>query len=45
MSFVLRFVDTDGEIREELLGFLHCELGLSGKVLTETILTEIGILL
>ena len=42
MSFVLRFVDKDGEIREEFLGFLHCELGLSGKALAETILTEIG---
>ena len=32
LSFVLRFVDKDGEIREEFLSFLHCELGLSGKV-------------
>ena len=29
-------------IREKFLGFLHCELGLSGKALAETILTEIG---
>ena len=42
MSFVLRSVDKDGEMREEFLGFLHCELGLSGKASTETILTEIG---
>ena len=42
LSFVLRFVDKDGEIREEFLGFLHCELGLSGKALAETILTEVG---
>ena len=42
MSLVLRFVDKDGEIREEFLGFLHCELGLTGKALAETILTEIG---
>ena len=42
LSFVLRFVDKDGEKREEFLGFLHCELGLSGKDLAETILTEIG---
>ena len=38
LSFVLRF----GEIPEEFLGFLHCELALSGKALAETILTEIG---
>ena len=32
----------NGEIREEFLGFLHCELGFPGKALAETILTEIG---
>ena len=42
LSLVVRFVDKDGEIREEFLGFLHCELGLTGKALAETILTEIG---
>ena len=42
MSLVLRFVDKDGEIREEFLVFLHCELGLTGIALAETILTEIG---
>ena len=42
LSFVLRFIDKYGEIREEFLGFLHCELDLSGKALAETILTEIG---
>ena len=42
MSFVLRFANTDGEIREELLGILHCELGFSEKALAESILTEIG---
>ena len=41
LSFVLTFVDKHGDIREELLGFLHCELGLSGKALAETILAEI----
>ena len=30
------------EIREGFLTFWHCELGLSGKALAETILTEIG---
>ena len=30
------------EIREGFLRFWHCELGLSGKALAETILTEIG---
>ena len=42
MSFLLRFVDKDGEIREECLDFLNCVLGLSGKFLAETILAEIG---
>ena len=42
LSLVLRFVDKDSEIREEFLGFLHCELGFTGKALAETILTEIG---
>ena len=41
MSFVLRFVDKDGEIRENFLGFLHCELGLPGKASAEIFLTEI----
>ena len=42
MSLVLRFVDKGGEIRKQFLGFLHCELGLTGKASAETILTEIG---
>ena len=41
LSLALRFVDKDGEMREEFLGFLHCELGLTGKALAETVLTEI----
>ena len=40
MSLVLRFADKDSEIRDECLGFLHCELDLTGKTLAETILTE-----
>ena len=42
LSFVLRFVEKDGEIRKELLYLLYYELGLSGKALVETILTDIG---
>ena len=42
MSFLLRFVDKDGKIREECLDFLNCVLGLSGSFLAETILAEIG---
>ena len=42
LSFILRFVNKDGELRKQFLGFLHYELGLSGKALAETILTEIG---
>ena len=41
LCFVLRFVDKGGKIRDQFLGFLHFELGLSGKALAETILTEI----
>ena len=41
LSLVLRYADKDGEIRVEYLGFLHCELVLTGKALGETILTEI----
>ena len=40
MSFVLRFFDKDGQIRDEFLDFLHFDLGLSGKALARTILTE-----
>ena len=35
---MIRFVDDSGKIREEVLGFLHCELDLSGKALAETVL-------
>ena len=41
LSLVIRFVDGSGEIREEFLGFLHCDLGLSGKALAETVLNGI----
>ena len=42
LSLVIRFADGSGEIREELLGFLHCDLGLSGKALAETVLNGIA---
>ena len=42
LSLVTRFVDGSGEIREECLGFLHCDLGLSGKALAETVLNGIA---
>ena len=38
LSLVIRYVDSDCVIREEFLGFLHCDLGLSGKALPETVL-------
>ena len=38
LSLVIRFVDGSGEIREKFLGFLHCDLDLSGKALAETVL-------
>ena len=37
LSLVLSFVDKMCEIREEFLGFLHCE-GLTGRALADTIL-------
>ena len=39
---MIRFVDGSGEIREEFLEFLHCDLGLSGKALAETVLNVIA---
>ena len=38
LSLVIRYVDSDFVIRQEFLGFLHCDLGLSGKALAETVL-------
>ena len=38
LSLVIRYVDSDCIIREEFFGFLHCDLGLSGKALAETVL-------
>ena len=32
MSLVLRFVDSEMNIREEFIAFLHCKLGLSGAL-------------
>ena len=38
LSLVIRYVNGDCVIREEFFGFLHCDLGLSGKALAETVL-------
>ena len=35
-------MDGSGEIREQFLGFLRCELGLSWKALAETVLNGIA---
>ena len=46
MALVLRFVDTTGHIREEFVGFVPCDQGLSGEALSNTIMqsiTKIGI--
>ena len=43
-SLVIRFVDGTGEMREGFLGFLHCDLGLSGKALAGTVLNGIAYL-
>ena len=42
LSLVIRFVDGSGEIGEEFLDFLHYDLGLSGKALSETVLNGIA---
>ena len=41
LSLVIRYVGSDCVIREEFLGFLHCNLGLSGKALAETVLSRL----
>ena len=38
MSLVLRFVDSEMNIREEFIAFLHCKWGLSGAQLAKLIL-------
>ena len=37
MALVVRFVDKDNNIREEFLGFAHCDSGTSGRALAEKI--------
>ena len=41
LSLVIRFVDTNSEIREEFLGFLHCGEGTSGEAISALILKEL----
>ena len=38
LSFVLRYVNSDNEIQENFLGFVHLGEGLSGEALSESIL-------
>ena len=38
MPLVLRFVDKDDQIREEFVGFVHCDTGTTGSALSEKIL-------
>ena len=42
LSLVIRSVDGSSAMREEFLGFLRCDLGLSWKALAETVLNGIG---
>ena len=42
MSLVLRFVDSEMNIREEFIAFLHCKWGLSGAQLAKLILEALG---
>ena len=39
MSLVIRFIDSSFDVREEFMGFLDCEYGLSGEALYKTILS------
>ena len=41
MSIVIRFVDSNSSSREEFLGIVPCELGVSGKAIAEIILKEL----
>ena len=42
MSLVLRFVDTDMNIREEFIAFVHCKWGLSGAQLAKLVLEALN---
>ena len=42
MSLLLRFVDSEMNIREEFIAFLHCKWGLSGAQLAKLILEAVG---
>ena len=42
MSLVLRFVDKSCHIREDLIKFIHCKEGLSGKYLSDSILSTLA---
>ena len=41
LSFVLRYVESSGNIREDFLGFIHLKEGLTGKDLSTAILEKI----
>ena len=42
MSLVLCFVDSEMNIKEEFIAFLHCKWGLSGAQLAKLILEALG---
>ena len=42
LSTVIRYVGSDCFVREGFLGFLHCDLGLSGKAFAETVLVGLA---
>ena len=40
LSLVLRYVDCDtGLAREDLMGFLECDMGITGRCLADKIMT------
>ena len=46
LSFCLRFVDSNNDIREEFLKFIHCDKGVTGRDLFEAVtntLSEFGL--
>ena len=41
MPLVLRFIDANGNIREDFINFILCENGVSDEAIADSIITEI----
>ena len=42
MALVIRFVDKEKKIREEFIGFIRCDKGVSGEALSKLIFAELN---